>query len=79
MARQAFTMTANLRSGDSVTFGLLGQRVWIRVEKDDRIFSSLDNGRTLKLAAELVPVEMWPAFANHLKPVVQDAALFEWT
>lgn len=78
MARRAFTMTANLEYS-AVTFGIMGSRVWIKIDthEDGNTVSSLDSPvKVPRLAAELVHPDLWPAFANHLKPSVDHATLF---
>ena len=75
--RAQFTMTADVQGG-TVTFGLVGKRAWVSVQLGDRFLSSLDApAQAPRIAARLLNVATWPAFAAHLAPNPYQSPLFE--
>ena len=64
-----FVMTCSV-DGWLITFLLRANgKTAVRVSNNKRILVGVDNqSEAAKLAAELVDVDLWPAFANSLKP-----------
>ena len=66
--RSPFTMTTDVPGG-TVSFGIVGTRAWVNVQMGDRVLSSLDEpAQAPRVAAKLLNVATWPAFAAHLAP-----------